>query len=637
MCGIAGIFTAGAEPVPQATLRRMTEALAHRGPDGEGFHVEPGIGFGHRRLAIIDLAGGQQPMFNEDGTVAIVFNGEIYNHAALRDELRALGHSFRTRSDTEAIVHAWESWGRGCVDRLSGMFAFAIWDRNRQQLFLARDRLGKKPLYYTSLADGTLLFASELCALLAHPSVERRLSAPAIDDFFAFGYVPDPDCIYDGICKLPAAHHLLLARGAAAVPAPQCYWRPHFAPQPYDERSAIEALRGQLARSVEDRLIADVPLGAFLSGGVDSSAVVATMARLRADPIATFTIAFGGDADETPYAAAVAARYATAQHTEQHAALDYIAAAGEQAALFGEPFADSSSVPTYRVSQLARRHVTVVLSGDGGDELFAGYRRYRWHCIAEAVRAYLPGGVRRRLFGELARLYPKLDRAPRWLRAKHTLSEISLDSALGYYRTVCKLHDEARMRLFSPGLRSAIDGHRPADRIADAMAEADTPNPLFQAQYADLKTYLVGDILPKLDRASMAASLEARAPLLDHRLIEWAMTLPPSLTLRRGAGKYLLKRAMEDRVPAANLYRRKQGFATSLAAQFRGPGAARVRARLLGGEIADSNLFDLGAVRELVEAHASAAADHSAAIWALLVFQGFLANSSEAAASRAAA
>ncbi|HVC55961.1 MAG TPA: XrtA/PEP-CTERM system amidotransferase [Stellaceae bacterium] len=636
MCGIAGIFAAGPDPIPEVTLRRMTAALAHRGPDGEGFHVEPGIGLGHRRLAIIDTAGGHQPMFNEDGTVAIVFNGEIYNHVALREELRALGHRFRSRSDTEAIVHAWESWGPGCVGRLSGMFAFAVWDRNRRQLFLARDRLGKKPLYYARLADGMVVFASELAGLLAHPNLPRALSPAAIDDFFAFGYVPDPDCIYQGIKKLPAAHHLLLSQGQAAVPPPQCYWQPRFAPRPRDEASAIAELRDGLSRSVADRLMADVPLGAFLSGGVDSSAVVATMAGLRADPVATFTIGFGGGDDETPFAEAIALRYGTAHHTERHRALDYIDAAREQAVIFGEPFADSSSVPTHRVCRMARRHVTVALSGDGGDEIFAGYRRYRWHCIAEAVRAHLPAAVRRRIFGELARLYPKLDRAPRWLRAKNTLSEVGLDSALGYYRTVCKLHDEARRGLFSPQLRSALGDHQPSARIAEAMIEADTDDPLFQAQYADLKTYLVGDILTKVDRASMAVSLEVRAPLLDHKIVEWAMTLPSSLTLRRGEGKYVLKRAMEDRVPAANLYRRKQGFATSLAAKFRGPGAERIAARLLSGPMADANLFDRDSIRLLFERHAGGHADNSAALWALLVFEGFLANLDAAGASSSA-
>jgi asparagine synthase (glutamine-hydrolysing) len=624
MCGIAGIFSADKRhPVAEGILRSMTAALTHRGPDGDGFHIEAGIGLGHRRLAIIDLVGGRHPIFNEDGSVAIVFNGEIYNHVELRRQLEAAGHVFRSRSDTEVIVHAWENWGVGCLDRLSGQFALALWDRNRQQLFLARDRLGEKPLYYSRLTDGTIIFASELAAVLAHPLAPRGLSPTAIDDYFAFGYVPDPACIFQGIERLPAAHYLLLQRGEIRD-VPQTYWIPRFAPRALNEETAIIELTERLERSVEGCLIADVPLGAFLSGGVDSSAVVATMATLRTAPIATFTIGFAGEEDETPFAAAVARRYGTDHRSEASPAIDYINAALEQAAIYGEPFADSSSVPTHRLSVMARQHVTVALSGDGGDELFAGYRRYRWHRIAEAVRAHLPGPVRRRIFGELARMYPRLNHAPHWLRAKSTLSEISLDSTLGYYRTLCKFHDEERRRLFAPQLLSAIDGHDPSRGIGVLMAESGTTNPLFQAQYTDIKTYLVGDILTKVDRASMATSLEVRAPLLDHAFVEWTMSLPSSLTLKRGQGKYVFKRALEKKIPAACLYRQKQGFATSLAGRLRGAGAARVRSRLLGECMLDSGLFERDALARVIDAHSSGRTDHSAVIWALLVFEGFL-------------
>ena len=626
MCGIAGIFNVDAgQPVPERILRRMTAALSHRGPDGDGFHIEPGIGLGHRRLAIIDLATGDQPMFNEDGSVAIVFNGEIYNHLSLRPELERRGHVFRSRSDTEAIIHAWESWGPGCLKYLSGMFAFALWDRNKGYLFLARDRLGKKPLYYARTVDGSLVFGSELGALLAHPGISRRISPTAIDDYFAFGYVPDPDCIFEGIAKLPAAHYLVVGRNTTSLPKPECYWSPRPDPRPQNETEAIVELRRRLRNCVEARLIADVPLGAFLSGGVDSSAIVATMATLREEPTETFTISFDGDADETQFAQAMAERYGTIHHSENGGSIDYIGAAREQAAIFGEPFADSSSVPTHRVSCMTRRHVTVALSGDGGDELFAGYRRYRWHRITEAVRAYFPAPLRRTIFAELARIYPKLDHAPQWLRAKTTLTEISLDAALGYYRTLCKLHDDARRDLFAPELRGAVAGYEPSRRIATLMQESATADPLLQAQYVDLKSYLVGDILTKVDRASMAASLEARAPLLDHELVEWAMTLPTSLTLRRGEGKYLLKRALEGQVPNENLYRRKQGFAMSLAECFRGAAALQVRDRLLSARMLDSGLFDADALARLIDVHAARGADHSAAIWALLVFEGFLA------------
>jgi asparagine synthase (glutamine-hydrolysing) len=624
MCGIAGIFHPDPEkPVSADILWRMTTTLEHRGPDGEGFHIEPGIGFGHRRLAIIDLEGGRQPMFNEDGSVVVVFNGEIYNHLSVRRQLEADGHTFHSKSDTEAIVHAWENWGPQCLQRLSGQFAFALWDRNRQQLFLARDRLGEKPLYYSRLFDGTLIFGSELQTLLTHPLVPRNLSPAAIDDYFTFGYVPDPNSIYESVSKIPAGHYLLLHRGVTASIAPQCYWSPHFAPRFSSEEDAAFELRERLDRCVAACLIADVPLGAFLSGGVDSSAVVSSMAGLKSDPITAFTIGFAGE-DETPFAKSIADRYGAAHITEFDVALDYIDAARAQAKLFGEPFADSSSVPTHRLAIMARQHVTVALSGDGGDELFGGYRRYRWYRIAEAVRRSLPNGARRQLFAGLARIYPKLDRAPRWLRARATLTEISLDAALGYYRTLCKVHDEQRRQLFAPQFVKAIDGHDPSRRIVDLMEESDTDDPVSQAQYVDLKSYLAGDILTKVDRASMATSLEVRTPLLDHDFVEWAMTLPSALKLRSGEGKYILRRAVEGRVPAACLYRTKQGFAANLADRFRKDGVSRVRDRLLGEGMLGAGIFDGDALNRLIEAHASGHADYSAALWSLLVFEGFL-------------
>ncbi|MGH7155391.1 MAG: asparagine synthase (glutamine-hydrolyzing), partial [Acetobacteraceae bacterium] len=432
MCGITGIFDPDATArIDTGLLRRMTDAVRHRGPDGEGFHVERGIGLGHRRLAIIDPAAGQQPMYNEDASVAIVFNGMIYNFRELRPELQARGHIFRTRCDTETILHAWESWGPECLERLDGFFAFALWDRNRQTLLLARDRLGKKPIYHATLPDGRFVFGSEMAALSVVPGLKRTLRPGAVDDFFAYGYVPDPDTIYQGIDKLPAAHFLLLRRGEAPA-RPQRYWRPRVESRAISEADAVAELTERLVASTQRRLISDVPLGAFLSGGVDSSAVVATAAQLR-DGLDTFTIGFAGGEDETPYAEMVARRYNTVQHNEAAAAVDYIDAAREQGRIFGEPFGDQSSVPTHRVSALARRYATVAISGDGGDEVFAGYSRYRWHSLVDAARAYLPAGVRRGAVARLARAYPKLDRAPRWLRAKHTLTELSLDSAMGYY------------------------------------------------------------------------------------------------------------------------------------------------------------------------------------------------------------
>jgi asparagine synthase (glutamine-hydrolysing) len=487
MCGLTGLFRFDSGAVDAGLLRRMTDSLAHRGPDGDGFHIEPGVGFGHRRLAIVDVGGGQQPMYNEDSSVVIVFNGEIYNFPDLRPKLQALGHVFRNRCDTEAIIHAWESYGPDCLTHLDGMFAFALWDRNRRQLFLARDRLGKKPLHYAATQHG-FAFASELRAFAQLPGLSRKIDARAVDDFFAFGYVPDAATIFMDVKKLPAASYLLLEAGAARLPEPVRYWRPNLAPTRIAEAEAAESLRQQLREATRARLMSDVPLGAFLSGGVDSAAVVANAALLRAEAghpgLDSFTIAFAGDEDETPFARMVADRYATTQHNQTAAAIDWIAASRTQGRMYGEPFGDSSAVPTDVVCALARRHATVALSGDGGDEVFAGYRRYRWHRLAEGVRRYVPGGARRAVLGRLAGVYPKLDRAPRWLRAKHTLTELSLDSALGYYRTVAKVHHDRRRALFSPSLEAALDGHDPHARIAALMEDSGSDDPLIQAQYA---------------------------------------------------------------------------------------------------------------------------------------------------------
>lgn len=621
MCGLAGIYHPSGGPIDRGLLVRMTTAIAHRGPDGDGFHFEPGLGLGHRRLSIVDFAGGHQPMFNEDESVVIVFNGEIYNFPELRPELQALGHVFRNRCDTEAVIHAWESWGPECLQHLNGMFSFALWDRKQQTLFLARDRLGEKPLYYARRTDGSLVFGSEMGALAQVADLPRRVSAAAVDDFFAMGYVPDPHTIYDGIHKLPAAHYLLLRTGSHG--APRRYWSAPTATRAIDEASALSGLVERLTEATRMRLMSDVPLGAFLSGGVDSSAVLAMAAGCQSAPVQTFTIAFPGAQDETPLARLVAQRYGAVQHVDQAPPPDYLEAARAQARIFGEPFGDSSAVPTETVCALARRHVTVAISGDGGDEVFAGYRRYRWHQMAEAVRSYVPAPLRRGVLGQLAAAYPKMDWAPRWLRAKHTLTEMSLDSAMGYYRTIAKVHHERRRALFSAPLRAQLDGHDPAARVVDLMQTCDTDDSLLQAQFVDVNTYLVGDILTKVDRTAMAHSLEVRPPFLDHTFVEWGMSLPPGLKLRGQEGKWVLKRAMEPSLPSEMLYRKKQGFAMSLSGLFRTQ-AGRLRERLLGDKMLDSGLFDETAIAELIDRHEQGRSDHAAPLWLLLAFEGFL-------------
>jgi len=621
MCAIAGLFHPLDPAIPPAgLLGRMASLMRHRGPDGEGCHVEPHLGLAHRRLAIIDLAGGAQPMRSADGQIALSFNGEIYNHAPLRDELRMAGHVFTTRSDTEVLLLGWRQWGVGLLHRLDGMFAFALWDRGRGELLLARDRLGEKPLHIAHLPDGGIAFASEIAALLAVPGVAHDLHPAAIDDFMALGYVPDAQGMHAAITRLPPAHALLLHRGQPMDSAPIRYWHPPTRATAAPADVAPELL-ARLDLAVRDRLMADVPLGSFLSGGVDSGAVTA-LAACAVPGISSFTIGFPGAADETALATRVAARLGTRQHSLP-AAADYLSAARDQAAIFGEPFGDHSSVPTLAVCALARRYVTVALSGDGGDEVFAGYRRHRFHAMSDAVRRYLPAGARRRLLSGLAAAYPAMAGAPRWLRAKSTLTELSLDSALGYYRMVCKTQAAQRQALFSAPQRAAIDGHDPSARFTRLMAECDPDDPLLQAQYADLHTYLPGDILTKLDRTSMAVSLEVRPPLLAHRLVEWGMALPPGLKLHRGTGKWALRQAMAAHLPAEVLSGAKRGFADSIGGQFRAR-ADEVRARLASEAMQDSGLFDATATRRLADEHEAGHADHTQTIWQLLVMEGFL-------------
>jgi asparagine synthase (glutamine-hydrolysing) len=624
MCGIAGIFNYRGRPeIDRALLRRMTDVLTHRGPDGQGFHTAPGIGLGHRRLAIVDLATGDQPLFNEDGTICVVYNGEIYNFQVLMAELVGRGHVFRTRCDTEVIVHAWEEWGAECLDHFNGMFAFALWDSRREILFLARDRLGEKPLYYSVLPDGFVLFASELKSLLVNPKVERKIDAQAIEEFFAFGYVPDPRSIYSTVKKLAPAHYLLLQRDKP-LPEPRNYWDVQFVSRAAPSQDEVkEELISRLRQCVRMRMVADVPLGAFLSGGTDSSGVVAMMAGLKNEPVSTFSISFGPKGwDESVYAAEIAGRYGTEHHVRavDPKSFDLLDRLG---AIYDEPFADSSAMPTLKVCAAARENVTVALSGDGGDEVFAGYRRYRWHCFEERIKARLPEGLRRPLFGLLGRLYPKLDWAPRALRAKATLQELACDTVDAYFSSVSICSHEVRRRLFSPDLMGELRGYNGSEVLRSHMSRCQSDDPLSQVQYADFKTYLPGDILTKVDRASMANSLEVRVPLLDHTLVEWAAQLPSHLKLRGREGKYIFKAALERHVSRHVLYRPKQGFVVPVAAWFRGPLRQSLRETLRGPVLRDCCLFDMSAIGLLLDEHQGGAHDHSPMLWALLMIESF--------------
>lgn len=625
MCAITGIFHLhDRRDIDLPLLTRMMESQRHRGPDGSGIHSEPGLGLGHRRLSIIDVDGGRQPLYNEDGSVVVVYNGEIYNFAELSRELCHYGHIFRTNCDTEVIVHAWEQWGPRCVERFRGMFAFGLWDQRQQTLFLARDRLGVKPLHYALLQDGAFLFSSELKAILAHPMLSRELRAEAVEDYFAFGYVPEPRTIFRQVRKLAPGHHLIVRRGQD-LPSPQPYWDLRFqAAQPAAPEQLAEELIARLRDAVNTQLVSEVPLGAFLSGGVDSSAVVAMMAQRMGGSVDTCSIAFGDPHfNEAPYARMVAARYQT-RHQEEQVDAEQFGLIDQLAALYDEPFADSSALPTYRVCQLARQRVTVALSGDGGDENLAGYRRYRWHMHEERWRNALPLSVRKRVFGPLGAAYPKADWAPRPLRAKSTLQALARDSVEAYFHSIALMSDSLRQRIYSDAFKHQLNGYSALSvlrRHADAAPEL---RGLSLVQYLDIKTYLPGDILTKVDRASMAHGLEVRVPLLDHQLVEWLASLPPELKLKNGAGKYIFKQALRPYLPDQILHRRKMGFSLPLADWFRGPLRQRLQLALGRSALAECGLFDLAAIQELLAQHLSGRSDHSAPLWSLLMFDAFL-------------
>ncbi len=632
MCGIVGIFdTRGARAIDPALLKRMNETQHHRGPDEGDIYTEPGVGFGHRRLSVIDILSGQQPMFNAAGDVGVVFNGEIYNYRELAAELEQLGYQFRTRSDTETIVHAWEAWGEACVLRLRGMFALAVWDRNKQVMFMARDRLGIKPFYYAVLPDGMFIFGSELKSLRAHPGLSREIDVRAVEDYFAYGYVPEPKTIYSGAHKLAPGYSLTVRIGQP-LPQPRQFWDVPFKQHAaMTERDAAGELALRVREAVQSQLKADVPLGAFLSGGVDSSAVVAMMAGLTNEPVNTCSIAFRDKAfDESEYALQVARQYHTNHHAETVDTDDY-ALLDTLAGLYDEPYADSSAIPTYRVCQLARKHVTVALSGDGGDENLAGYRRYRYAMAEDAVRSKFPPALRQLVFGPLGKYYPKADWAPRVFRAKTTFEALARNLVEGYFHGVSIMSDAMRAQLFSEQFQRRLQGYRAIDVMQGHAAKAPTDDPLSLIQYLDMKTYLPGDILTKVDRASMAHALEVRVPLLDHELVEWISGLPSSIKLKGGEGKYIFKKSMEPYLTHDILYRKKMGFAVPLASWFRGPLRQRVRDSLLGPTLAATGIFNAAFLAQMVEQHESGRRDYSAPIWTVLMFEAFLRKELEGA------
>lgn len=663
MCGIAGGYWGqDASPLPVDDLRRMTEILAHRGPDDfglyhshadtdRGLHLVggrsqsseaaspgaskssgPGAALGHRRLSIIDLAGGHQPLSNEDGTVWIAFNGEVYNYRELRPELEAQGHRFRTDSDTETIVHLYEQHGPACVERLRGMFAFALWDQRAQRLFLARDRLGKKPLFYRA-AQGRLTFASELKGLLQVAGAPREIDPHALDAFLTYQYVPHPQCIFRGYRKLPPAHWLTVEGGTVTV---RRYWTPPYqdgsVPSEGDAGAAADSaawkpadwrrvLRETLTEAVRLRMRSDVPLGAFLSGGVDSTIVTGLMQSLSDRPVKTFSIGFPvKQFDERSFAREAAAHLQTEHHelVVEPKGLDVLP---KLVWHYDEPFGDSSAIPTMALAELTRKHVTVALSGDGGDELFAGYDRYQAVRLAGRFDR-LPRPLRAVLAAKLWQKIPSSVRQKSFRRrAKRFLAALGEEPERRYLSWVSTFDAARRSELLSDGLRSSLGGTDSAEFLLAAYRSAPTRDFVTRTTCADVLTYLPCDILTKVDIATMASALEARCPFLDHRVAEVAARMPLERKLRGGRGKRILLETFDDLLPASIRTRKKMGFGVPLDHWFRGELQPLLRDTLLSRKSLERGWFQAEAVRRLIDEHTSSQWDHSYRLWSLLVFE----------------
>jgi asparagine synthase (glutamine-hydrolysing) len=619
MCGIVGITNSGSRRADGEVLKRMNEAIIHRGPDDDGFYINENVGLAMRRLSIIDLAHGKQPIFNSDKTKVIVFNGEIYNFQKLRAELEKDGHEFQTRSDTEVILHLYEKYGTECVLHLRGMFAFAIWDETDRSLFIARDRVGKKPLLYSHQPNGNLIFGSEFRALLEHPDISREVDHEAIDNYLSFLCIPAPQTAFKQIRKLKPAHWLRWKDGEIKT---EKYWSPDFSTKlQISEQEAEEKTLDILREATKLRMISEVPLGAFLSGGVDSSLIVALMAEASDKPVKTFSIGFEEqDYSELKYARRVA-KHIGAEHNEFIVKPDALEILPKLVEHYGEPYADSSAIPTFYVACETRKHVTVALNGDGGDESFAGYERYAAMSLAEKYQKF-PKLLRKSLIEMPISLIPAPNNfRNRIQRTKRFVRSASLPKSERYFQWMCAFDQESKQEIYTDSFRHELNGQKSVDLLDNWFSTSGNLGIVDAAMTTDIMTYLPNDLLVKVDIASMANSLEARSPLLDHEVIEFAASLPENIKFRVTEPKYLLKKIAAKLVPSEVIYRRKMGFGVPISNWLKGEMQSFLRENLLSSQFEDRGLFRSETVKTLIENHINDEKDNSNKLWTLLMLE----------------
>lgn len=617
MCGICGVIHRKKEhPVQFADVKKMCDVIKHRGPDDEGQYVQNNVGLGMRRLSIIDLSTGHQPIFNEDRSMAIVFNGEIYNHKGIRKELESKGHVFTTNTDTEAIIHAYEEWGVDCVQKLNGMFGFAIWDGRQERLFLARDRIGIKPLYYY-VDENQLAFGSELKSIVQLDSVPREIEAKALDTFLTFEYIPSPYSIFKNIFKLPPGHWMLYENGDTKI---QQYWKLTFQRASASTTELERQLDELLEDAVNIRLMSDVPLGAFLSGGLDSSSIVAMMCRRQKERVKSFSIGFDeATYNELPYARAIAERFKT-EHFEEIITPDAARLTEKILWMLDEPFGDFSVFPTYLVSEMARKNVTVVLSGDGGDELLAGYDTYIAQGVARRY-AKLPAFLRKMAIEPIVNALPPTDKKKGFInKSKRFVEGARLADHLQHVRWMIFLQRAEKDLLYSPDFSRSLNGYDSHGFIEEYFSQVTSNDPLDQMEYVDIKSYLVDDILVKVDRMSMASSLEARVPFLDHRFVEFAATIPSELRLNGKRTKHILKTSLQHELPMTIIERGKEGFSIPIKNWVKNELKPMMMSALSEQNVKDKGFFDPQFVNRLVDEHLKGRENHSHRIWALMVF-----------------